>query len=104
MVGESDANRTVPTNGPAIMLEPDQWDSVLSRARGTIYRNIERISSNALLNLLEVGPDPITRQRMGKSRVRRAPLCRSRTDRECDTLQHSDSGLTALSLRPTRES
>ena len=29
------------------MLEPDQWDSVLSRARGTIYRNTERISSNA---------------------------------------------------------
>jgi len=30
------------------MLEPDQWDSVLSRARGTIYRNTERISSNAV--------------------------------------------------------
>ena len=41
------------------MLPPDQWDSVLSRARGTIYRNTERISSNALLNLLEVGPDPL---------------------------------------------
>src|SRR5262249_10893108 len=27
------------------MLKPDQWDSVLSRARGTIYRGIERISS-----------------------------------------------------------
>ena len=37
------------------MLEPDQWDRVLSHARGTIYRNTERISSNALLNLLEVG-------------------------------------------------
>jgi hypothetical protein len=24
------------------MLEPDQWDSVLSRARGTIYRNTEK--------------------------------------------------------------
>jgi len=48
------------------MLPPDQWDTVLSRARGTIYRNTERISSNALLNLLEVGPDPVTRQRMGK--------------------------------------
>jgi hypothetical protein len=48
------------------MLEPDQWDSVLSRARGTIYRNTERISSNALLNLLEVGPDPVTRQKVGK--------------------------------------
>src|SRR5262249_39345091 len=54
------------------MLEPDQGDSVLSRARGTIYRNTERISSNALLNLLEVGPDPVTPvtpQRMGKRSV-----------------------------------
>ena len=48
------------------MLPPDEWDSVLSRARGTIYRKIERISSNALLNLLEVGPDPVTRQKVGK--------------------------------------
>ena len=48
------------------MLEPNQWDSVLSRARGTIYRDTERISSNALLNLLEVGPDPVTRQKVGK--------------------------------------
>jgi hypothetical protein len=45
------------------MLEPDQWDSVLSRARGTIYRGTECISSNALLSLLEVGPDPVTRRR-----------------------------------------
>jgi len=48
------------------MLPPDEWESVLSRARGTIYRNIERISSNALLNLLGVGSDAVTRQRMGK--------------------------------------
>jgi ABC-type uncharacterized transport system substrate-binding protein len=44
------------------MLEPDQWDAVLSRVTGTIYRGTERISSNALLNALEVGPDPSTRQ------------------------------------------
>jgi hypothetical protein len=30
------------------MLEPDQWDSVLGRIAGTIYRGTERISSNAL--------------------------------------------------------
>jgi hypothetical protein len=35
------------------MLEPDQWDAVLSRITGTVYRGTERISSNALLNLLE---------------------------------------------------
>jgi hypothetical protein len=48
------------------MLPPDEWDSVLGRITGTIYRGTERISSNALLNLLEVGPDPVTRQRMGR--------------------------------------
>ena len=48
------------------MLEPDQWDAVLSRITGTVYRSTERISSNALLNLLEVGPDPVTRQKVGK--------------------------------------
>ena len=29
------------------------------------YRGTERISSNALLNLLEVGADPVTRQKLG---------------------------------------
>jgi hypothetical protein len=47
------------------MLKPDQWDAVLSRITGTIYRGTERVSSNALLNLLEVGPDPILRQKVG---------------------------------------
>ena len=51
------------------MLEPDQWDAALSRVTGTIYRGTERISSNALLNLLEVGPDPVTRQKVGKRLV-----------------------------------
>jgi hypothetical protein len=48
------------------MLESDQWDAVLSRITGTVYRGTERISSNALLNLLEVGPDPIIRQKVAK--------------------------------------
>jgi hypothetical protein len=48
------------------VLEPDQWDGVLSRITGTIYRSTERISSNALLNLLEVGPDPVIRQKVAK--------------------------------------
>jgi hypothetical protein len=56
------------------MLEPDQWESVLSRARGSIYRGVERISSNALLNLLQVGSDLGTRQKMGKRLV--APMRR----------------------------
>jgi hypothetical protein len=33
---------------------------------GTIYRGTERISSNALLNALQVGPDPVTRQKVAK--------------------------------------
>ena len=64
IIDESDGNRFVPIKGPATPCsEPDQWDSVLSRARGTIYRGTECISSNALLSLLEVGPDPVTRRR-----------------------------------------
>jgi hypothetical protein len=48
------------------MLESDQWYSVLSRAGGTVYRGIERISSNRLLDLLGVDADPVTRQRVAK--------------------------------------
>ena len=50
------------------MLEPDEWDSALSSITGTLVRGIERISSNALLNLLEVGPDPVIRQKVAKRR------------------------------------
>ena len=51
------------------MLEPDQWDSALSRARGTIYRNTERISSNAVRPLHSkyfrlCDPHPITENRI----------------------------------------
>ena len=49
------------------MLEPDQWDSVLGSVKGTIVRGTERVSSNRLLAVLKVGPDPGTRQRIGKS-------------------------------------
>jgi hypothetical protein len=48
------------------MLEPDQWDTVLGSIIGTVYRGTERISSAALLDLLEVGPDPVTRQNVAK--------------------------------------
>jgi ABC transporter substrate binding protein len=61
-----DKNQSVPTNESTNMLEPDQWDAVLSRITGTVYRGTERVSSNALLNLLEVGPDPILRQKVAK--------------------------------------
>jgi hypothetical protein len=62
------------------MLEPDQWDAVLSRVTGTIYRGTERVSSNALLNRLEVGPDPVIRQKVGKRhKIPRPPALRAKT-------------------------
>ena len=61
-----DENQAIPTNESTNMLEPDQWDAALSRITGKVYRGTERVSSNALLNLLEVGPDPVTRQKVGK--------------------------------------
>jgi hypothetical protein len=56
------------------MLEPHHWDAVLSTATGTIIRGTERVSSNALLNLLKVGPDPVLRQKVAKRL--RAPMRR----------------------------
>src|SRR5262249_61025727 len=56
----------VPHQGPATMLEPEHWNSALSSITGTLVRGTERVSSNALLNLLEVGPDPVIRQKVAK--------------------------------------
>jgi hypothetical protein len=50
------------------MLELDQWEAALSRVIGKVYRGTERISSATLLDLLEVGPDPVTRQKVAKRR------------------------------------
>ena len=50
----------------AIRSKVDQWESVLGIVTGTVYRGTERISSNALLNLLEVGHDPVIRQKVAK--------------------------------------
>jgi hypothetical protein len=66
LIEQIDENQSVPTNESTNMLEPDQWDAVLSRIAGTLYRGTERISSNALLNALEVGPDPVIRQKVAK--------------------------------------
>src|SRR5262249_9015765 len=65
----ANAQRDRPTKGPATMLEPDQWDSALSRARGPIYHNTERISSNAVRPLHSkyfrlCDPHPITENRI----------------------------------------
>jgi hypothetical protein len=62
------------------MLEPDQWEDVLSKVTGTVYRGTERISSNssnALLNLLKVGPDPVIRQKVAKRLVAQGYLMSS---------------------------
>jgi hypothetical protein len=47
------------------MLEPDQWEDVLSKVTGTVYRGTERVTSSALFNALVVGPVP-ARQKVGK--------------------------------------
>src|SRR5262249_31358047 len=57
IIDESDATRRYPQRSPKNMLEPDQWDAVLSRVTGTLYRGTERVSTAHCLDLLEVGPD-----------------------------------------------
>src|SRR5262249_16219352 len=59
----------VPTTGPANMLELDQWNSALSSITGTLVRGTERVSTGHCLDLLEVGPDPVLRQRVAKRLV-----------------------------------
>jgi hypothetical protein len=60
LVEQINENQSVPTNESTNMLEPDRWDAVLSRITAAIYRGIERISSNRLLDLLGVDADPVT--------------------------------------------
>ena len=48
------------------MLEPDQWNSALNSITGTLIRGTERVSTAHCLDLLEVGPDPVLRQRVAK--------------------------------------
>ena len=63
------ADAAVPTTGPASMLELEQWNSALSSITGTLVRGTGRISTAHCLDLLEVGPDPSTRQKVGKRLV-----------------------------------
>jgi hypothetical protein len=51
------------------MLEPEHWNSALSSITGTLVRGTERVSTAHCLDLLEVGPDPSTRQKVGKRLV-----------------------------------
>src|SRR5262245_42212813 len=69
LIDQIDENQSVPTNEPTNMIETDQWDAVLSLITGTLVRGTERISSNALLSALDVGPDSITRQKVAKRLV-----------------------------------
>lgn len=48
------------------MLEPDQWDAVLSTITGTVYRGTERIGSAVVLNLLGVPANQQERAKAGK--------------------------------------
>jgi hypothetical protein len=76
------------------MLEPEHWNSALSSVTGTVYRGTERISSNALLNLLEVGPDPVFRQKVAK----RNPRPSSKVFRELLALRSPGRVLTASAI------
>jgi len=89
------------------MLEPDQWDSVLGSVKGTIVHGTERVSSNRLLDLLKVGPDPVTRQRIGKRlvvRMRRLGWTGPRAMRIPAENGHAagSSGYWRLQSRPPR--
>jgi hypothetical protein len=48
------------------MLEPEHWNSALSSITGALIRGTERVSTAHCLDLLEVGPDPVIRQKVGK--------------------------------------
>ena len=48
------------------MLELEQWNSALSSITGTLVRGTERVSTAHCLDLLEVGPDPVIRQKVAK--------------------------------------
>jgi hypothetical protein len=51
------------------MLQPEHWNSALSSITVTLVRGTERVSTAHCLALLEVGPDPSTRQKVGKRLV-----------------------------------
>jgi hypothetical protein len=51
------------------MLQPEHWNSALSSITGTLVRGTERVSTAHCLDLLDVGPDPVLRQRVGKRLV-----------------------------------
>ena len=60
------------------MLELEKWNSALSSITGTLVRGTGRISTAHCLDLLEVGPDPSTRQKVAKRRWRGRGAGRSR--------------------------
>ena len=51
------------------MLAEARWDEVLVRLHGEVYRGVERISTAAILDALEVGRDIRERQKVGKRLV-----------------------------------
>lgn len=53
------------------MLEPDQWDSVLSTITGTVFRGTERVATRDILNALQVPQERELRQKLGKRLVTR---------------------------------
>ena len=60
------------------MLELEQWNSALGSITRTRVRGVERIATKDALDALGVGPDPVTRQKVGKRRDDRAARPRLR--------------------------
>jgi len=83
------------------MLPPDEWDQVLNRLTGTIFRGTERISSAVIMNALGVPTD-----QEGKGGKTDSPHhAASRLDRaEGDARRcwDLDKGLLAHSQRPAQ--
>ena len=83
------------------MLPPDEWDQVLNRLTGTVYRGTERISSGTIMNALGVPTDQLTRA--GKTDCpHHAPSRLDRAERDACQRWNLDKGLLAHSQRPAQ--
>jgi hypothetical protein len=57
---------------PHTMIDFECWEDTLSKVTGVTLRGVERVSTAHCLDLLEVDPDPVLRQRVAK-RLKRSP-------------------------------
>jgi hypothetical protein len=48
------------------MIDFECWEDTLSKVTGVTFRGVERVSTAHSFDLLEVGHDPVFRQRVAK--------------------------------------